>query len=86
VTLLVLAAHEGEEFAVILPVIMLVGAFFILRWANKKDATEGDEAEEVVAAADTPVGLVLPRTKVRSDDDAELAASLARPDGDETTR
>jgi hypothetical protein len=86
VTLLVLAAHEGEEFAIILPVVMLVGAFFILRWANKKDATEGEEAEEEVVAADTPVGLVLPRTNVRSDDDAELAASLARPDGDETTR
>jgi hypothetical protein len=58
--LLVLAAHEGEEFAIILPVIMLVGAFFILRWANKNDKTDADAAEEV-APEERPVGFVLPK-------------------------
>ncbi len=32
--LTLVAAHEGEEFVIILPAVMLVGAFFILRWAN----------------------------------------------------
>jgi len=81
---LLLAAHEGEEVAIILPVIMLVGAFLILRWANKKEAGEGEDQE--VLPADRPVGLVLPRTSLRSDGDGEFAASLARPDGDQTTR
>ena len=64
--LLVLAAHEGEEFAIILPVIMLVGAFFILRWANKndKDKTDEDVAEDVLPE-ERPVGFVLPKLKAR---------------------
>jgi hypothetical protein len=57
---LVLAAHEGEEFAIILPVIMLVGAFFILRWANKNDKTDPDAAEDVLPE-ERPVGFVLPK-------------------------
>jgi hypothetical protein len=60
------AAHEGEEVAIILPAIMLVGAFFVLRWANKNDAERAEE--------------------LKSDGDGEFVASLARPDGDETTR
>ena len=60
--LLALAAHEGEEFAIILPVIMLVGAFFILRWANKNDKDTSDEdAAESVPPEERPVGLVLPK-------------------------
>lgn len=66
--LLVLAAHEGEEFAIILPVIMLVGAFFILRWANKNDKSDPDAAEEV-APEERPVGFVLPKLKL---DDSEV--------------
>ena len=61
---LVLAAHEGEEFAIILPVIMLVGAFFILRWANKNDKDKNDDdAAEDVLPEERPVGLVLPKLK-----------------------
>jgi hypothetical protein len=65
VTILVLlAAHEGEEFAIILPVIMLVGAFFVLRWANKNDTdrTEDNAAEDLLPE-NRPVGLVLPKLK-----------------------
>ena len=43
-TLLVLAAHQGEEFVIILPAIMLAGAFFIMRWANKPTSDE-EEAQ-----------------------------------------
>ena len=40
---LLAAAHEGEEVAIILPAIMLGGAFFVLRWANKNDAERAEE-------------------------------------------
>jgi len=55
--LTVLAAHQGEEFVIILPAVMLVGAFFIMRWANQSDETaadapaEPDLPEEVAALA-----------------------------------
>ena len=70
--LMLLAAHQGEEFVIILPAVMLVGAFFIMRWANQSDETSSDasaSATEVV-------------------DQAEEVAALAsaRQDGDETTR
>ncbi len=39
--MLLFAAHQGEEFVLALPAILLVGAFFILRWAN-----QGGEPEE----------------------------------------
>jgi transposase len=39
---LLFAAHQGEEFVLILPAIMLVGAFIVLRWANQP--TEDGEA------------------------------------------
>ncbi|HLZ26207.1 MAG TPA: hypothetical protein VKV73_02690 [Chloroflexota bacterium] len=63
--LVVVAAHEGEEFAIILPIIMLVGAFFILRWANKndKDKTDEDAVEEPLPEA-RPVGFVLPKREL----------------------
>ncbi len=62
-TLLVLPAHQGEEFVIILPAVWLVGAFFIMRWANRSDETAADAAaeadlhEEVAAlAASRPDG------------------------------
>jgi hypothetical protein len=70
--LMLLAAHQGEEFVIILPAVMLVGAFFIMRWANQSDETSSD-----ASASETEVV-----------DQAEEAAALAstRRDGDETTR
>ena len=59
---LTLLAHEGEEFAIILPIIMLLGAFFIMRWANQKDKSEEDQPPEDIFD-ERPVGLVLPRRK-----------------------
>ncbi len=55
---LTLLAHEGEEFAIILPAVMLVGAFFIMRWANQSDKSENDALED--NPDDRPVGFVLP--------------------------
>jgi hypothetical protein len=68
-TLFVLfAAHQGEEFVIILPAVMLLGAFFILRWANQNDQDKGeDEATENVPPAERPVGLVLPQVKTDQD-------------------
>ncbi len=45
--LLLFAAHQGEEFVIILPVILLAGAFFIVRWANKP--TTDEEADRRAA-------------------------------------
>lgn len=42
--ILLFAAHQGEEFVIILPLIMLVGAFLIMRWANQPAANEGENA------------------------------------------
>ena len=84
--LMLLAAHEGEEVAIILPAIMLVGAFFVMRWANQNDKNEDDAAEEA-PPDDRPVGLVLP--EIKTDDEVSLSAagpSLGRRDADETTR
>ncbi len=39
---LLLALHQGEEFVIILPAVMLVGAFFIMRWANQNDDQDAD--------------------------------------------
>jgi hypothetical protein len=52
---LTLLTHEGEEFAIILPAIMLVGAFFVMRWANQSD--KDDDDPPATAAEDRPVGL-----------------------------
>jgi hypothetical protein len=55
--LIVLAAHQGEEFVIILPAVMLVGAFFIMRWANQSDETDpADSAQS--AEADLPEAAV----------------------------
>ena len=63
--LTLLAAHQGEEFVIILPAIMLVGAFFILRWANKNDQDKEDDesAERDALPEERAVGLVLPGLK-----------------------
>jgi hypothetical protein len=57
--ILLFAAHQGEEFVLALPAIMLVGAYFILRWANQKDPDEeaspddgSDEPAEEVPTRD----------------------------------
>jgi hypothetical protein len=42
---LLFAAHQGEEFVLILPGIMLVGAFIIMKWANKPTSDEETEAK-----------------------------------------
>jgi hypothetical protein len=68
--LLVLAAHQGEEFVIILPAVMLVGAFFIMRWANQSDASDADAAE--AGPSESP--------------EEVAALASARRDGDETTR
>src|SRR2546428_9237792 len=44
---LLFAAHQGEEFVIILPAMMLAGAFFIMRWANKP--TTDEEADRRAA-------------------------------------
>jgi len=69
---LLLAAHQGEEFVIILPAVMLVGAFFIMRWANQSDETSSDASASETEEVDQP---------------EEVAAlASARRDGDETTR
>jgi hypothetical protein len=47
------AAHQGEEFVIILPAIMLIGAFFIMRWANKPVEEEDGSAELKSVRQDT---------------------------------
>ena len=70
--LLLLAAHQGEEFVIILPAVMLIGAFFIMRWANQSDETSSDASASETEEVDQP---------------EEVAAlASARRDGDETTR
>ena len=43
---LLAAAHQGEEFVIILPAIMLVGAFFLMRWANQGKDDENETAQD----------------------------------------
>ena len=77
--LTLLAAHEGEEFVIILPAIMLVGAFFILRWANKNDTERADDDDALPSATlqpddQRPVGLVLPKFKASGDETAGITS------------
>jgi hypothetical protein len=44
--MLLFAAHQGEEFVLALPAILLVGAFFIMRWANQGDEPAENESAE----------------------------------------
>jgi hypothetical protein len=51
--LVLFAAHQGEEFVLALPAIMLVGAFFLLRWANQgepDDSSDSDADSDEVAS------------------------------------
>ncbi len=73
--LTLLAAHQGEEFVIILPAVMLVGAFFILRWANQNDKSEDDAAEDILPE-ERPVGLVLPQIKTDDEVDARQETSV----------
>ena len=41
--MLLFAAHQGEEFVLILPGIMLVAAFLIMWWANQPPPDENSE-------------------------------------------
>jgi len=43
--------------------IMLVGAFFIMRWSLSSDKSD-DDAPTEVDLEDRPVGLVLPQRKI----------------------
>jgi hypothetical protein len=43
---MLVAAHQGEEFVLVLPAVMLVGAFLILRWANQTDPSEDDAQQD----------------------------------------
>lgn len=47
---ILLAAHQGEEFVLVLPAIMLVGAYFALRWANSGEQPEEDSDTDESAA------------------------------------
>jgi 1,4-dihydroxy-2-naphthoate octaprenyltransferase len=67
ITLTLFAAHQGEEFVIILPAVMLIGAFFILRWANQNDKDKAEDEEDVLAE-ERSVGLVLPKRKQRQVD------------------
>ena len=44
-TILLALAHQGEEFVLILPAAMLVGAFFVMRWANQDEKNDGGAAD-----------------------------------------
>jgi hypothetical protein len=50
--LLALAAHQGEEFIIALPIVMLGGAYFLLKWAASGSST--DEDSEASAASAPP--------------------------------
>ena len=40
--LIVLVTHEGEEFMIALPVVMMGVAFFLIRWSARKDPEDED--------------------------------------------
>ena len=40
--MLMVLAHQGEEFVLILPAAMLVGAFLIMRWAAQPEPGASD--------------------------------------------
>ena len=47
------AAHEGEEFVIALPAVMLAGAFFLMRWANQGDEDKpSDDSAEAASEAE----------------------------------
>ena len=46
-------AHQGEELVLILPAILLVGALFILRWANAPESGSEEDASEHETVGET---------------------------------
>lgn len=50
VGLLGAAAHEGEEFVIALPAVMLAAAFFLMRWANQGGKDDDDTSDAVESA------------------------------------
>jgi hypothetical protein len=57
-------AHEGEEFVMILPVVMLGAALFLMRWGTKSDTSEEQDTasppglDEAHRRPDGPTGSV----------------------------
>ena len=41
---LALAAHQGEEFIIALPIVMLGGAYFLLKWAASGEKTDDEQS------------------------------------------
>jgi hypothetical protein len=75
--LMMLAAHQGEEFVIILPAVMLVGAFFIMRWANQDDKREDDAAADGPRAPEQrAVGFVLPEIEPDAEVEARQETSV----------
>ena len=47
--ILVAAAHQGEEFVILLPIVLMGAAFFLLRWAASGPNENEDESAPAVA-------------------------------------
>lgn len=47
-------AHEGEEFVIALPAVMLGAAFLILKWAAGNSESEPDPEADSTASAAAP--------------------------------
>jgi hypothetical protein len=45
---LILAAHQGEELVIALPLVMLGAAYFLLKWAASGPSTSSEDEPEVV--------------------------------------
>jgi hypothetical protein len=85
--ILLFAAHQGEEFVLILPAIMLVGAWFIIRWANQPTDHDPDavsarpEAEEELDDSDE--GLLLLAARQASVEPPHEGDSSNHPNDDD---
>lgn len=55
---LLAAAHEGEEFVIALPAVMLVAAIILLKWAASNEASASDASESPSAEAAPAVSRV----------------------------
>ena len=47
-------AHEGEEFVIALPAVMLAAAFLILKWAAGNSESESESGDDSTAGAAAP--------------------------------
>jgi hypothetical protein len=77
---LLFAAHQGEEFVLILPAAMLLGALLLLRWANQpapEDSSGGSTTDDVESDND-PGTLEHPQTT--EEPDPVTAAGRDAPD------